>query len=498
MKNLFVLFFLFVLAIGCKKNFLEEEPKGRVSVDGFFNSSAELKLALTAMYAKFNETSNIDDWDTQLMGGDDVTSRIGSNKQDFVAWDLFKHDNTAERLTDAWINHYALISSANFILNGYESAVNATEKERLLAAGQAHFARAFAYFYIVRIWNRAPLVTTNVADFKILRSNPQDIYALIVADLKRAEELLPANWDFDFQLKGIAPTVGAAKSMLASVYLTMAGYPVKDLSKYALAAEKAKEVLDNSVSYGYSLEPNFEDLWRDRSFNKELIFGLIYNNASSTNRNSDRNIRAPYPSQPEDEGGWADYFAELNFFTSFPAGPRKDATFQTTIRPNATTTYDWTQGQHKHPLYKKMRAANGEGNLATPWVFFTWNSSRTNQVIRFAEVKLIYAEAKAMSSGVDASAYKEVNDVRIRAGLPELPPGLSQTSFRDAVVQERAWEFAGLEFCSRWYDLVRLELVEQASSNRHPDELKIKIPTKADYFSPVPITEVQINPNLAN
>lgn len=501
MKKLFVFFLTLSALLGCQKDLLEEDPKGRIGVEGFFRSNAELRLALSGVYARLNETASIDDWDAQFMGADDVTSRTGSNKQYFVAWDVFAYDNSSDRLKDAWLSHYALVSASNFVINGYQSAVKATDRERNLAAAQAHFARAYAYFYIVRIWNRAPLVTKNDADLKLSKSNPEEIYALIISDLQKAEELLPPNWDFDPLLKGIAPTSGAAKSLLASVYLNMAGYPLKDVSKYALAASKAKEVLDNAAGYGYSLEPQIADLWLDKPFNRELIFGLIYNNNTIyASRVNDRNVRAPNPSKPEDENGWCDYMAEISFFNSFPAGPRKDATFQTVIRPNAVTTYNWddARSQHKHPFYRKMRLANGV-SAATPWLYTNWNSSRTNQVIRFAEVKLIYAEAKAMSTGVDETAYKEVNDVRFRAGLPNLPSGLSQTAFRDAVVQERAWEFAGMEFCSRWYDLVRLERVEQANANRSPLEVPLaRQPTKADYFSPVPITEIQINPNLAN
>ena len=131
-------------------------------------------------------------------------------------------------------------------------------------------------------------------------------------------------------------------------------------------------------------------------------------------------------------------------------------------------------------------------------VHIDWWSSRTNIVIRYAEVLLIYAEAKAMSAGVEQSAYDAVNAVRNRAGLDDLPFGLSQLDFRDAVVQERAWEFAGLEINpARWYDLVRLERVEKAAANRHSLEVPINDPvTKEDYFAPIPYSETEINPNL--
>jgi hypothetical protein len=156
----------------------------------------------------------------------------------------------------------------------------------------------------------------------------------------------------------------------------------------------------------------------------------------------------------------------------------------------------------KHPYYKKMRYANGSNpdNVYDHYdnaYYWSYSSNRTAQVMRFAEVKLIYAEAQAMSAGPDASTYKEINDVRHRAGLVDLTPGLSQTNFRDSVVMERAWEFAGPEQGQRWFDLVRLERVEQANSNRHPDELPlVNQPSKAYYFSAIPYQERVINPNL--
>jgi hypothetical protein len=52
-------------------------------------------------------------------------------------------------------------------------------------------------------------------------------------------------------------SLGAIKSLLAEVYLTMAGYPLnKGQEYYQMAANKAKEVID---SKSYTL---FPDLWR--------------------------------------------------------------------------------------------------------------------------------------------------------------------------------------------------------------------------------------------
>ena len=85
-------------------------------------------------------------------------------------------------------------------------------------------------------------------------------------------------------------------------------------------------------------------------------------------------------------------------------------------------------------------------------------------LIRYAHVLLIYAEAQARANGsADSDAYDAVNAIRQRAGLAPLS-GLSNTDFINSVVQERAWEFAG-EY-TRWFDLVRLEMVESANANK--------------------------------
>jgi len=498
MKKTLIILIFAIVASSCSKSFLNEEPKGKLASDGYFTNKATLDMAVTGLYKGFANTGYQDHWDCMFLGADDVTTRSGSNKQDFRDYDQFsttRDVNTRNR--DAWADYYSLIASANFIINGYQDATDATQQERDYAVAQAYFMRAYANYFIVRIWNSAPLVTTNEVNTAIQKSSPEEFYALILSDLQKAEAMLPDKWT-TAPLAGKGVTNGAAKSLLASVYLTMTGYPIKDASKYTLAAEKAKEVIDNAGKYGYSLMPNYADLWLDKPINTELVLGCFYNNTTVA-----PNYRAPYPSQPEDEGGWDDYFAEINFFNAFPAGPRKDATYQTVITKKKGTVISkipWQQGVQKHPYFKKMRYSNGDTpENYDPLLLKGYNSSRTNQIIRFAEVKLIYAEAHAMAASPDASAYKEVNDIRKRAGLPELTAGLGQIAFRDSVVAERGWEFAGNEFCSRWYDLVRLEMVEKANENRanNPKELPlIQTPTKADYFSPIPQGDRLINPNL--
>ena len=170
-----------------------------------------------------------------------------------------------------------------------------------------------------------------------------------------------------------------------------------------------------------------------------------------------------------------------------------------------------------HPYYFKMwESEDSYGDTKWKKVDQTseWNGGRTNQMIRYAEVLLIYAEAKAMSGGPDPLAYECINRVRNRAfaGVgstgKELTPGLNAEAFRDSVFVERGWEFAGFEFANRWFDLVRLKLVEEAAKETPSPEYKYlpgrsskdwkiaNLPTKENYFYPAPEEDALLNPNL--
>jgi hypothetical protein len=210
--------------------------------------------------------------------------------------------------------------------------------------------------------------------------------------------------------------------------------------------------------------------------------------------------------------------AELGFFNRFPEGERKDFTFVTDFYHSNGTYYHYTDLKAKHPAYRKLWADNftpgweweNRDDPDSNWLnrmnwSAAWFSGRPIIIMRYADVLLIYAEAKARTDGPDALAYKCLNDVRNRAykglGTTEASvSGLSREAFIDAVVWERAWEFAGFEYSARWFDLQRLELVEKATTvwREEPEEkYQLRRPyTKQDYFLSIPSKEVMLNPNL--
>lgn len=62
--------------------------------------------------------------------------------------------------------------------------------------------------------------------------------------------------------------------------------------------------------------------------------------------------------------------------------------------------------------------------------------------IRLGEIYLNYAEALNEFSGPVDDVYKYVNDIRNRAGLPDLPKGLSKQQMRERIKHERRIELA--------------------------------------------------------
>lgn len=482
MKKIFAIVLL-ISAIGCSKQ-LTEDPEGLVLGDIGLSSQAGLEAALTGAYGSlmvpwesgFTSVSQI----AMTMGADDLTTHPGSNKEEFREFDLFNVSSLNSRMNPIWAGCYKTIQSTTNIINNYTQAKDGTEATIHAIVGEAYFLRALCYYWLTRFWGAVPIIPTEkyTADLlQLQKSPPAEVYKLIESDLQKAEAWVPDAKRGQTQGR---PNKGSVKALLADVYLTEGGWPIKDASKYALAAAKAKEVIDNKDLYKF-------DLYQG-GFLKIFVGGTVEDVFTLFTRGQWITYNSFYglSTMPENEGGWSDFFPELNFFNNFPEGSRKDETFSTSFVVNGVTI-PWQQTTTHHPYYKKFTIQSGTKA--------TYMSNNPVIMMRYAHVLLIYAEAQARSGGVNQDAYDAVEAVRARAGLTGLPAGLSDGDFIDAVIDERAWEFAG-EW-NRWFDLVRLEKVEEANANRSPDDIKITQPiTKEKYLMPIPGADALVNPNL--
>jgi hypothetical protein len=86
--------------------------------------------------------------------------------------------------------------------------------------------------------------------------------------------------------------------------------------------------------------------------------------------------------------------------------------------------------------------------------------------LRLGEIYLSYAEAlNEINGGPTDEAYSYANLVRQRVNLSDLPAGMSQEEFREALLRERTCEFGFEEV--RWFDLVRWKMEDTFKKTLH-------------------------------
>ncbi len=491
MKNILIIILLVFISISCK-DFLEEDLSTIItSESGALKNESGLIAALAGTYKPLSATwgSGLGNASTQaiLMGSDDLTTHKASNKADFREFDQFKVAQQNGRLPFVWSGAYKSIQGANNIIANYEGAIG-NEATINQIAGEAFFIRAYNYFWIVRLWGKAPLVLeTHVFDPEVLEVNSVDeqtIYTQILSDLDAAIGLLS-----DAKPQAGRANKGSALAVKAQVYLQMAGWPLKQTDKYAMAAQVAGDLIANEETYGFGLMDDFGALWpnanQNNDGNKEEVFALNFYAGQWWNGNAVYGL----PARGGDDNGWDDYFSEITFFETFPDQYRKDITFQTETTVDVDgvpTVIPWQQFKTARPYFKKLQGDRQD-----------WLNALSLPLIRMAEVYLIYAEAQIVTGGeTDANALEALNKIKRRAaGLPldQAAPGVDFASATQKdVVQEKAWEFAG-EYC-RWFDLVRLEMVEEVTATKNDDDLKPL--GSIQYYLPLPASETLANPGL--
>ncbi|MFC2137841.1 RagB/SusD family nutrient uptake outer membrane protein [Bacteroidota bacterium] len=553
MRKIFVLLLTTIITIqSCKKVFYGGD------VDIYRISDEEnMEIALNGMYNRLAVLIQ-EHYAYQIINGDDITyfgydNRIFNhnpyasidNEGHFIFTDsIFYIDFTSPYSSSyvhyqIWQHIYNTIISANNIISQYEK--NELDSRFVPMVGEAYLVRAYCFLRLVRVFGKGPLVSGVDVDYELGYSSPKEIYSLIETDLKNAIKILPDN-NITARVSYVTPHRGTAKALLAQVYLEMAGFPLKDDEKYKLAANLSKDVIDSADYFGYRLLDDYANVWdRNDNANEESVFSIFYNPVSlytilrlnsqdfiGGGRAEETSIYVPQPVksyQSLDMNYFNDrgLIVENAFYNNYPRSYRRDITFMNHLEGYFyKKTWIYQEDTHiitdsiyfnhyydtidfgdniaylKHYILRirDFPPVGAYRDINTTNYADKANEDNTSlYIFRFPHVLLTYAEAKARSNDIDASAYEAVNMVRRRANKVDiysssaydLTPGLSPEQFADSVVQERAWEFCG-ELEGRWYDLLRLEMVDQLPELRDPDE---KGPpeypiTEDDLYFPIP------------
>ena len=535
-------------------DFLDEDPKGQMSEGNVFKSQADLDASIHTIYEKLNQTQS---WTNPMYPqwqGDDMTANPGSNKQAVAALDVFSSDGANKGVTDAWGQHFALIKACNWVIEN-ASKTPTSQEEINIALGNAHFWRAYAYFYLVRVFGPLPMVLkTDPSATNVAPSSVEEIYNLIVEDLKKAEGWLPTSYSqAPRNHDGVDAwvTKQATQATLSAVYMAMAGYPLnKGKEYYGLAAAKAKEVIDNNGTYGFYNDADWSHVYSmGHNYNKETLLG-IDNNWNSGSWDHDSELTSCCRFEGLGDGGWGDAWGEIAFWKRYPEGPRKDAVYapKITFQDGATITKvcNWwdldADGkpvvEAYHPMFA-IYSVNCDGdNLAkekfAPYNYLEPNytnmtNGRRHRLIRYAELLLWYAESAARSGGDLAKAKEYLREVRKRAvtdfenvtlsdGTKVAIANMTADQLAEACYIEHGWEVAGqwTQMVTRRADELRMNELKKnfdyrvankpvvvAVENGKEYTAKESVPVvkstwagDESIYCPYPTTEVEKNPNL--
>lgn len=479
-----------VLPLSCT-DMLREESQTEIDKTNYMLNASEAEVVLLGVYRNMVTDAMYGYYLSILFNIDtDIAKVEGSNNNGFRTIPTNSHTTSTAEIQQSWATLYNSIYNANDFLETLDTKVgnySATDKElaRIYQA-EARGLRGLYYFELVRRYGNVALMTntamSNQHPSTFVQEDPVKVYEFIEADLKFAADNLPYAADDDYRAKNdFRLSKGTALGLLAKVYATWAGEPLKDTSKWEKAANTA-QILIESGKHG--LLNDYEQLWKNTCNGvwdpKESLMEVSFYAPTTTGAAEDPCGRigkwngVKTSAVGGERGSNAGNVKVIHTFvldwrTNQPQDKRRDLSIAN-YQYSADGKVLWAKGKSDTD---DMAAANDadpekrqkEKQNYTPAKWDTEkyvsqsnkliNNDKSNvnwYILRYADVLLIYAEALNEWKGAPTeAAYKAINMVRRRGfGLPmgttstvaDLPEGLSGTDFRTAIRNERAYELA--------------------------------------------------------
>jgi hypothetical protein len=452
--------FLLATTFGCNKLVQVPLPDNTVTAGQAFSTDATATAAMLGVYYYMTESQSFSSVESTYYLGesaDELRDKSpGGEAADYFLSNTLKPLNSSTALmNNFWRPAYYDIYCVNAILSGLANSSGMSSSVKQELDGEAKFIRAFCYFYLTNIFGDVPLVLTT--DFNksalLAKSHQNEIYQQVITDLTDAETLLPS----DFSLSGGLPIRAnkwAAAALLARVYLYQGNWQGADSASSAVIGCGQFSLVDslNSVFLAGSNEAILQ-------------------------------LEAP------DQYPYATW--EGNFFIPPPPSTTRAAKCWLTSQllgafENGdlrrlywvdSTTY---RGTVYYYPFKYQIFSGSQGNVTE---YYT--------LLRFAEQYLIRAEAEANLNQL-GGAINDIDAIRSRAMLPNLPDSLNQAQVLAAIQHEDRIEFFA-EWGHRWLDLKRwgmaisiLDTISYKNGNIGATQL----------LYPIPLIEIQDDPNL--
>ncbi len=441
------------LCLTACNDYLDIMPENSLPTENMWKSKSDVESALFAGYYHLREaiTSHIIPLG-ELRAG--CVRRYSSNDLD-----NFNLKSTSGSYVD-WGTFYKIVTDANGVIDNAAGArskdATYTEQEMNSHLCEAYFLRALAYFYIVRNWRDAPLITYSVeddgVDFYVAQSTEEEIIAQIKEDLTTAIDLGAAKESFDttWETKG--------RATIWSIYALMADVCLWD-SDFDNAITYADMILESSSPYA----PRF------LSTASHTSWFTIFNPG-----NSDESIfELQYSSTLTNGTSYQTNSLPTLFYNDNTTTYMLSSALTQELNQDAQTIYANYNGDQDMYVRTRYGSYVAQENSTTGYVWkylggTTITEPRTSSnydpnfiIYRVAEVMLMKAEAlimRNMGGNMDdnAEALALVNQIRTRTNLENTTTGSSSDlmTLIETVLDERLMEF--IAEGKAWYDMLRV------------------------------------------
>ncbi len=479
-----------IIFTSCKK-YLDQQPITAVGADFVFSDVPNTLKALAGVYnaltgdqgygIRLSLYYTVDTDETQGPGGTVDDDRRGLARYAATPANL--------QINAPFSQIFRGIEYANICIDNipkmdlYSSGSDQQKKQLQRMLGEALTLRAQFYFEAIRNWgdlpaNFAPAYAQAANDPFPVRTNRDSIYNRVLADLKTAADLVP--WRNDLTSIGDAQderiTKGTIKGLRARIALFRAGYslrnntslmqaPSDSLTYYQIAKDECSEII---ASGQHALNPSFKSLFRDQVGGRVIADpqGELMFQVSGIGTASAADTKLGYYNGPTvgTFGNKSINILPTYFYLFDSTDTRRDVT----CAPyNVAADGAIKLGQAITAIVDGKYRRDWINNPAIPASSAAQYFSLKWQVLRYADVLLMYAEAENKLNGPTASAYNAINQVRRRGYGKSITSadatidlsGLNKATFFEAIVKERSLELGGEGV--RKYDLIRWNLLGQ-------------------------------------
>lgn len=462
-------------------DFLEQNPQTDLSENDFYKTADDILSAVNGAYSSLQEGDIYGNW--YVFGeipSDNTRNQLSGSVTTQNEFDQFYIDTQNSMIANFWKAAYKVINRTNTILgriDGIEINTELANRYKL----ECKFIRALMYFNLVRVYGDVPLVLKEISiseSYDILREPKENVYNQIIADLKEAQDL-PVSYS---TAEDGRATQGAAKALLANVYMT--------LHKYAEAETILAEIINSGR---YSLLENtpgslnidgYKNMFSPVNHNsKEGIFEIQFLKGGYGEGSNYANNFAPENSGTNVVavgGTGGNNIPEMDIYNAYEEGDlRRDFSMSLGYYDNRKNN-EWVESRY----VCKFMDVPYQNN----------DASNNYPVIRYADVILMYAEA-LNQNGKTAEACKYLNMTRRRGfgyQTTETSPVDLQTTdkaqFALMVEQERRVELAFENH--RWFDLIR--------TGRAVEVMRSKgfSLNETNLICPIPQKQIDVNPKL--